>query len=62
MKIIKPGKPPSSARVIKCSNCGCVFEAEKGEYKPSSQMEVIHDGLDNYKCDCPCCGITVYFD
>lgn len=38
-------------RRFKCDRCGCVFEADKGEYKSVSQYNDI-----NYFCKCPCCG------
>lgn len=62
MHIIKQGKKPKVTKIFECDNCGCRFEAEKGEYVASGQMEVIHDGLPNYKCECPCCGVTVYMN
>ena len=60
MTIVKNGKISSKIICFECDNCGCLFEAEKGEYKTSSQMEVMHDGLGTYKCECPCCKNIVY--
>ena len=62
MKIIKDGKIPSRIKKFKCDNCGCIFEAELGEYISSSQMEVMHDDLPGWKCKCPCCGNYAYKD
>ena len=60
MNIIKDGTITVPIIRFECNNCGCVFEADKGEYKYSSQMEVMHDGLGAYKCECPCCKNMVY--
>ena len=60
MTIVKNGKIPSTIICFECEYCGCLFEADKGEYKYSSQMEVMHDGLGAYKCECPCCKNMVY--
>ena len=62
MQIIKQGKIPVYKKTFECDVCGCVFEAERGEYVASGQMEVMHDNLPNYKCKCPCCGVMVYTD
>lgn len=62
MTIIKQGKIPDTSKKGKCDYCGCIFKAEKGEYKATGQLGVMHDGLPNYNCECPCCGKTVYFD
>lgn len=50
MKIIKDGKIPSTVKRFKCTRCGCVFEADKGEYK----SEIYFEGKIFY-CKCPCC-------
>lgn len=53
MKIIKHGKPKYNKpdRCFKCDSCGCVFEAEYGEYKTGSQYN------ETYRyCKCPECG------
>lgn len=53
MKIIKHGNPKYNKpdRCFKCDNCGCVFEAEYGEYKTGSQYN------ETYRyCKCPECG------
>lgn len=40
-------------RRFKCELCGCVFEANKGEYDSASQYNEIY-----YLCKCPCCGVN----
>ena len=32
IKIIKPGKIPDTTKRFECSRCGCIFEADKGDY------------------------------
>ena len=53
MRIIKNGnlEKPKQIKRFKCDNCGCVFEAEKGEYKYMllPRNDVI------YGCECPYC-------
>lgn len=41
-KIIIPGNVPTTVRRFHCYNCGCVFEADKDEYKCGNQYN------DNY--------------
>ena len=51
MKIIKAGKVPEKVKRDKrfeCLKCGCVFDAEEGEYK----CEEFY----GYSAQCPCCG------
>lgn len=60
MRIIKDGTIPITTVTFECDECGCIFDAEKGEYMYSSQMEVMHDGLGDYKCKCPCCNTMVF--
>ena len=60
MNIIKQGKSPVTTKIFNCDNCGCRFEAERGEYVASSQIEVMHDNLPDYKCKCLCCEIMTY--
>ena len=62
MKIIKKGIRPTLFKRFICANCGCIWEAEKGEYNSTSQLGMIHDGLKAYNMNCPCCGIIVYVD
>ena len=58
MKIIKEGKIPTTIKRFYCSNCGCVFECERGEYK------YYDDPLDGgyYIAKCPTCRERVYAD
>lgn len=55
MKIIKEGKIDTTRR-FHCERCGCVWEAEKGEYESTPQMAQQHDGLKAYWMKCPTCG------
>lgn len=59
MKIIKQGKTEEELKVIlnktkrfKCKTCGCIFEADKGEYEYSSSC--LNEG-GYYYCICPNC-------
>lgn len=64
MKIIKEGSMPNTTKRFKCSICGCIFEANKGEYRASSWWEVnlSISPLPAYKCACPTCRHIVYAD
>ena len=56
MKIIVGGKPPTSAEEFCCTNCGCIFEAEKGEYTiPRNWYAEKHGDSVPIECECPCC-------
>lgn len=53
IKIIKPGKlkNPKGTRRFLCLNCGCVFDADRGDYEAT-------DGQYNetvYLASCPIC-------
>lgn len=53
MKIIKHGSPLLTTKRFKCDMCGCVFEADKDEYKVGFwRNETL------YSCQCPECGDT----
>lgn len=58
MKIIQPGdlNKPKKTKRFTCDNCGCIFEADKTEYKAedSGRNETF------YHADCPTCGDLVY--
>lgn len=57
MKIIQHGRP-KELRILKrfkCSDCGCIFEADKDEYKVGSKYNETY-----YFCPCPDCGKFVY--
>ena len=45
MKIIKKGIRPTITKRFICKNCGCIWEAEKGEYNITSYLGMMHDGL-----------------
>lgn len=53
MKIIKKGNI-TTTKYFTCNTCGCEFEAEKGEYKLTSQIGIMQ-GCKNYYIECPCC-------
>lgn len=60
MNIIKDGnrelaeKKKKQTKRFKCTMCGCVFEADKGEYTNSG-----YECDDYYYAICPCCGNCV---
>lgn len=60
MKIIQDGNLERITKPMrfKCNECGCVFEAEKGEYK----YELSGKNEDMYKCECPYCHKKGYVD
>lgn len=62
MKIVRMGKTEPTTKRITCEYCGCIFEAEREEYNITSQLGVMHDGLQAYNCICPCCKKSTYFD
>lgn len=54
MKIIQHGRTEpkfSTIKRFKCDSCGCVFDADKGEYKAGQQYNDLF-----YQCKCPDCG------
>ncbi|MDE7398976.1 MAG: hypothetical protein K2N06_05545 [Oscillospiraceae bacterium] len=56
MNIIQHGRLPeekSTTKRFKCANCGCVFEADKGEYRGSFQYNEFY-----FYCECPECKHT----
>lgn len=62
MKIIKQGlgeeewkRKAKEIRRFKCDRCECIFEAEKSEYKSSSQYNETY-----YYCECPNCRYSAY--
>lgn len=52
MKIIKNGNKNllSVTKRFKCEKCGCIFEANKNEYKAGTQYNDTY-----YHCKCPQC-------
>ena len=62
MKIIKEGIRPAITKRFICSNCGCIWEAEKDEYNVTSYLSMMHDELKVYYMNCPCCGAFVDAD
>lgn len=50
MKIIKEGKIPSKKVILKCTECGTIFEADDGEY---TKTKVGY--RDKYESVCPFC-------
>ena len=60
MIIIRNGKIPRYLRQFECDYCGCIFKADFTEYTTSTQLEVMHGGLGDYKCKCPFCDNMVY--
>lgn len=59
MKVIRMGEKHLPIKRFTCRSCGCVFEAEEGEYKVASNIEWAKYGF-NAKCECPYCGEMVY--
>lgn len=57
MKIIKPGDINllKATKRFMCKKCGCIFEADKGEYRSDSQYNEIY-----YISTCPTCGSPTY--
>lgn len=55
IKIIKPGKlkNPKGTRRFLCLNCGCVFDADRGDYEASDQYQTTV-----YAAICPTCHHT----
>lgn len=52
MTIIREGDMRKIKKVLRfeCRNCGCIFEAEKGEYRVGTQYNEEY-----YYCECPFC-------
>lgn len=52
MKILKQGirTNPNSPKIFVCQTCGCVFEAEEGEYKSDFQYNIL-----SFYSMCPIC-------
>lgn len=59
MKIIVKGDVNRLLKTkrFSCRECGCVFEASKGEYETGTQYNEEY-----YSCKCPMCKRTAYSD
>lgn len=57
MKIIKQGHIEllEGIKKFECEKCGCIFEANRAEYRSGMQYNI-----DYYYCRCPTCNTTVY--
>lgn len=56
MKVLMQGNKDLAKRtkIFHCKECGCEFEADKGEYECAGYQ--YNEAY--YKCKCPCCGAT----
>lgn len=57
MEILKKGELKNLKKTMKfiCNECGCIFLADKGEYRYATvQWE------EDYSCNCPTCNHTVF--
>ena len=52
MKIIKEGNKRQLNKIkrFECTSCGCIFEADKTEYRSGNQYNESY-----YYCECPFC-------
>ena len=58
MKIIKEGKIPNKKVILKCQECGTIFEADDGEYtktKVGNLKLCVATYRDKYESVCPFC-------
>lgn len=60
MKILVQGRKAKKYRRFECEVCGCVFLADRNEYKFEGRYFINDTCLDNYSCSCPNCGDIVY--
>ena len=58
MKIIKEGKIPNKKVILKCQECGTVFEADDREYTKTKAINLSPYVAyrDKYESVCPFCG------
>ena len=56
MKVVKHGGYIPTIRRFYCKACGCIFDAELGEYE--YEMDCRNETI--YSCICPECGVTSY--
>ena len=61
MTIVVHGDPNKTRAVkrFRCDYCGCVFDAEKGEYQSAEALAQQKDNLEAYSM-CPCCRRKVW--
>lgn len=57
MIIIKQGDPDAikEYKRFECKKCGCIWEAERGEYKSGNQYNETY-----YYSTCPTCSVVAY--
>lgn len=57
MKIIKEGKTPNKKVILKCQECGTIFEADNGEYTKTKVVDFSSGKAcrDKYESVCPFC-------
>ena len=57
MKIIKEGKIPNKKVILKCQECGTIFEADSGEYTKTKVVDFSSGKAyrDKYEFVCPFC-------
>lgn len=56
MKIIKEGKIPNKKVILKCQECGTIFEADDGEYTKTKAVSLSSYAYrDKYESVCPFC-------
>lgn len=57
MRIIKEGKIPSKKVILKCPECGTIFEADNGEYTKTKVVNFnsFEAYRDKYESVCPFC-------
>ena len=57
MKIIKEGKIPNKKVILKCQECGTIFEADDTEYTKTKVVSLSSYAYrDKYESVCPFCG------
>jgi len=61
LKILVDGNTEhlNNPQEFSCKKCGCIFEATNKEYSYADYIAATRDGV-YAKCNCPCCGETVY--
>ena len=60
MKILKQGRKTKKYKRFECKTCGCVFLAERSEYKFEGRYFTMDGYEDRYSCPCPNCYDKVY--